>query len=253
MQSLTKAQELDNSLAEVHYRLGNMYAAFHWDWKTSESEYNKALKIKPNFSDVYAAQSNLFAVLERTEESIKAGEIALKLDPYNIFNRVLYAATLMFARQYNESLNTCESVLKTDPNNFLCRNILPILYHQSSRYEDSLSAWKLLVTSFYNHAELSLDSIFEDGDPSAAYSRILNVLADDIFIHNDSVRFDVFNIAIIYACAGNREKAIQMLYKAYEDHNPNSLFLVNPVFDVIKNEPDYIELRNKMNLPLIKK
>jgi adenylate cyclase len=250
MQSLSRARELDNSLAEVHYSLGNMYGSFNWDWKASMNEYEKALKIRPNFSDVYAAQSNLFAILGRTEESVKKGEIGLKLDPYNIFNRVIYGATLMFARRPVEAINVMEGVLRTDNNNFLCRNALPILYHLKGEYSESKEAWRLFVTSFYNHTELSLDSIFEDDDSTGGYARILNCLADAIIKHQSKVRFDIFNLAIIYACAGNKEKAVEMLYKAYEDHNPNTPFLVNPIFDIVKNDPDYIELRNKVNLPI---
>ena len=252
MHALTKAQELDSSLAEVHYSLGNMYGSFNWDWQACEREYEKALKIRPNFSDVYAAQSNLFAVLGRTDESIEKGKIAMQLDPYNIFNKVLYGCSLMHSRRPDEAINTLESVLKTDNNNFLCRNSMPILYNSSGRYLDSLNGWKLFVTSFYNYAELNLDSIFEDDDSPEGYSRILNRLGNEIFIHNDTVRFDVFNIAIIYACAGNREKSLEMLVRCFEDHNLNTPFLVNPVFDIIKDEPDYIDLRNKLNLPIHK-
>ncbi len=250
MQSLTKAQELDNSLAEVHYSLANMYGAFNWDWEACEREYENALKIRPNFSDVYAAQSNLFASLERTEESLKKGEMALKLDPYNIFNRVLYGASLMFARKPVEAINLFESVLKTDNNNFLCRNALPIVFHSSGKYSDGLNAWRIFVTSFYNHADLNLDTIFEDDDSPEGYSRILNRLGDEIYNNNDTVKFDVFNIGIIYACAWNREKSLEMLVRCFESHNPNLPFLINPVFDILKEEPGYIDLRNKMNLPI---
>ena len=250
MESLTRAKELDSSLAELHYSLANMYSSFKWDWQASENEYKKALEIRPNFSDVYAAQSNHYSILGRNEEAIERGKMALTLDPFNIFNRVLYGATLMFARRYVEAINTMESVLKTDNNNFLCRNALPILYHLEGRYSDGLVAWKLLVTSFYDHSELNLDSIYEDDSSHEGYSRILNRLGDGLFIHNDTVKFDVFNIAIVYACAGNKQKSLEMLVKCFEVHNPNTPFLVNPVFDILKDDPGYIDLRNKMNLPI---
>ncbi len=162
MQALAKAQELDSSLAEVHYSLANMYGSFQWEWEASEREYKEALKIKPNFSDVYAALSNLLSILGRSEEAIENGRIALALDPYNIFNRVLFGATMMFARRPEEAVSTFESVLKTDPSNFLCRNALPIVYHLSGRYTDGLKAWKVLMTSFYDYSGLDLEKIFDD-------------------------------------------------------------------------------------------
>ena len=156
----------------------------------------------------------------------------------------------MFARRYGEAINTLKSILKTDNNNFLCRNALPILYHLEGKYSEGLNAWKLMVTSFYNHTELNLDLIGEDDGSIEGYSRILNILGDEIYNHNDTVKFDVFNIAIIFACAGNREKSMEMLVDCFEAHNPNTPFLVNPVFDLLKDEPGYIDLRNKLNLPI---
>ena len=252
MQSLAKAQELDSSLAEVHYSMANMLGMVNWDWQACEREYMKALEIRPNFSDVYAGLANLYVTLGRKEESVEYGKIAMELDPYNIFNRVIFGCNQMHNRQPEDAIKILESVLKTDNNNFLCRNALPICYHSTGRYRESLSGWKLLVTEFYNHTELDLDSIFDDDDSPEGYSRILNRLGDDIFANQETVRFDVFNIAIIYACAGNNHKAIVMLKKAYEEHNPNMPFLVNPVFDIIIDEPDYIDLRNKVNLPIHK-
>jgi len=252
MQSLAKAQELDSSLAEVHYSMANMVGMVHWDWQACEREYMKALEIRPNFSDVYAALANLYVTLGRSDESVKYVKIALQLDPYNIFNRVIFGCNQMHNRQPEDAIKILESVLKTDNNNFLCRNALPICYHATGRCRDSLNGWRLLVTEFYNHSQLDLDSIFDDDDSPEGYSRILNRLADDIFANQETVRFDVFNIAIIYACAGNKDKTIEMLQKAYEKHNPNVPFLVNPVFDIIIDEPDYIDLRNKVNLPINK-
>jgi adenylate cyclase len=250
MQALSKAQELDNSLAEVHYSLANMVGMVHWDWQACEKEFKKALEIRPNFSDAYAALANLYAALGRADESIEYGKIALQLDPYNIFNRVIVGCNQMHNRQPDDAIKILESVLKTDSNNFLCRNALPICYHLTGRYRDSLNGWRLLVTEFYNHSELDLDSIFEDNDSPEAYSRILNRLADDIFANQETVRFDVFNIAGIYACAGNKDKTIEMLKNAYEEHNPNMPFMANPSFDFLKDEPDYIDLRDKLNLPI---
>ena len=252
LHSLSRAQELDSSLAEVHYSLANMVGMVHWDWQACEREYKKALEIRPNFSDVYAGLANLYATQGRINESVEYGKIALQLDPYNIFNRVLVGCNQMHNRQPEDAIKILESVLKTDNNNFLCRNALPICYHSTGRYQKSLTDWKLLVTEFYNHSALDLESIYDDDDSPEGYSRILNRLADAIFINQETVRFDVFNIAIIYACAGNRDKSIEMLKKAYEEHNPNLPFLVNPVFDIIIDEPDYIDLRNKVNLPVHK-
>ena len=66
MEALTKALELDSTRAEVHYSLGNINKNIKWDWKSSESEFKKAIALNPNYAEAYATYSNLLMIVGQT-------------------------------------------------------------------------------------------------------------------------------------------------------------------------------------------
>jgi len=60
-----------------------------------------------------------------------------------------------------------------------------------------------------------------------------------------------WNVAEVYAYAGNKEKTLGWLEKGVEVDDPNMIVMgVVPLFvDLLKNEPRFQELLRKMNLP----
>ncbi len=247
--ALNKALALDNSLAEVHLSLGNLKASVEWDWDACMKEYDIALSINPNYANVYAAYSNSLMALGRVDESIDMINKAVNLDPNNIFTQDLYGATMFFARRYDIAITTFQNILKMEPHNFLAMQMLPMSFHMTGNYKDELKSWKSYMNTHYENSELDLDKIFDAKYTEKDYKRTMNILADNLLEHLESNYFDIFIIALLYAGAGENEKTLKCLERCYELHNPNILFLLNPVFDTIRSEPRYIELCKKMNLP----
>jgi hypothetical protein len=56
-------------------------------------------------------------------------------------------------------------------------------------------------------------------------------------------------IADVYVFAGDTDNAIYWLEKAYEEHDPNLPYLLNPIYDILRDEPRFREIARKMNLP----
>jgi hypothetical protein len=56
---------------------------------------------------------------------------------------------------------------------------------------------------------------------------------------------------IIYLRVENKEKAIEWLEKGYEIHDPNMPYISTNFsnYDLLKDDPRYIDLLKKMNLP----
>ena len=42
---------------------------------------------------------------------------------------------------------------------------------------------------------------------------------------------------------------MDMLERGYKVHDPNMVFMLYPVFDILRNEPRFQELARKMNVP----
>ena len=58
-----------------------------------------------------------------------------------------------------------------------------------------------------------------------------------------------WDIAETYAMAGENDKAIKWLQKAFEVHDPDLPYLLMPIFDNLREDPRFQEIARKMNLP----
>ncbi|MRI01394.1 helix-turn-helix domain-containing protein [Kriegella sp. EG-1] len=88
---LAKAQELDMTLPEVHHSLGWNELNRKWDFKSAVNHLNKALELKPNYSD---AHQKLFITLILEGELQKADHHiteSLRLDPLSDLNNYFMA------------------------------------------------------------------------------------------------------------------------------------------------------------------
>jgi adenylate cyclase len=248
LEAAMKALELDSTRAEVHYSLGLMKFAVLWDWEGSESEMKKAIEINPNYAEARAYYSHLLQSLGRPEEAMEQIEIALRLDPLNPLLKGLYSVNLMFIHDYDKAITVCREILKTDALNPIALSNLAQSLHLTGRYNEVIEPYKTFLCSVYKDAKHYIDKDFGDAD----YFEVMNREAD-ILAEQSKITFVMpSDIACLYICAGNKEKALDWMEISYESHDPLLIYLLSPIFDSIREEPRFKEIARKMNLPYFK-
>ena len=64
-------------------------------------------------------------------------------------------------------------------------------------------------------------------------------------------RGDAFGVARRYVEAGDVEKAVDWLERAYEQRDPNMLYIGSlPFYDPLRSDPRFQDVVRRMNLPL---
>ena len=243
--AIMKAIELDSTSAEVQYSLGGRKTWGLWDWKGGESAYKKAIALNPNHALTHSSYSHLLNILGRPEEAMEQIAIALKLDPMNPFIITFYALDLELTRRYDDALTTFQKVLKTDPANGLALGNLPEAFHHIGKYKEEFEAWKSYFTTSYK----DFVHVFDQLTAKADYVSILNLEADTLVAQSQTKLILPTEIALIYASVGNKDRAMDMLDRAYEIRDPALPYLLYPGYDSLRNEPRFQELARKMNLP----
>jgi len=245
MAALTKAFELDSTRAEVYRSLATIQMLQKWDWKGAESSFKKAIALNPNFAEAHILYGFLLKTVGRMKEAIEQDELALKLDPLNISFKAHYGFTLLFSRRYDDAITIYHEVLKTDPANMYVLSNLPEAFHMVGKYKEEFEAWKsYFTTSFKDFVH-----VFDQVNAKADYASILNLEADTLVAQSKTKLILPTEIALIYACAGNKERAMDLLDRAYEIRDPNLNLLLHPGYDSLRNEPRFKALCKKMNLP----
>lgn len=96
---LTKALELDASIAEAHATLGYFAYFYDWNWKRAENEFQSALKISPNNVETHRLYANFLSrkgSFAQAHEQIKR---ALELDSSSF--QTLWLKAQIFYREKN--------------------------------------------------------------------------------------------------------------------------------------------------------
>jgi TolB-like protein/Tfp pilus assembly protein PilF len=243
--ALTKALELDSTRAEVYLSQAFFKTYIMWDLKGSESSIKKAIALNPNYADAYLNYEEILIITGRMKEAMEQVEIALKLDPLNILCKTEYGLTLYFSRRYEDAITTFKEVLKMDPANQLALESLPGAFHQIGKQKEEMEGWK----SFYSIIFKDFTNVFDLGYSKAGYVGALNLEADTLVAQSKTNYINPWEIALIYSCAGNKERAMDLLERAYEVHDPNVVFMLYPLFDILRNEPRFQELAQKLKVP----
>jgi TolB-like protein len=247
-----RAMELDDTLAEAHYGLAVIRYVVDWDWEKAEASFRKAIELNPNYPDVRGYYAQFLFNMHRPDEAIVQMERALELDPFNSMFQYMYGMDLVFMRRYDEAIEQLQKTLKIVPNHAGATNVLAQVFHLKGMFENA-----------YEQIKVDYESMdFEEGIKAltrgyekAGYQGAMRSAAE-MWEELAKVTYVLpWNIAQVYAYAGNKEKTLDWLEKGVEVRDPNMLIMgVVPLFvDLLGDEPRYQDLLRKMNLPVNEK
>ena len=245
MEATLKAAELDSNITEVHFMKACINYLGVWDWKTSESEFLKALEINPNHAEAHGLYAQLLYILGRPKEAIKHSELSFKLDPLNQLIKMWFGFNFLYEKRYDQTISIYREVLEIDPNNFAFYGGISEAFHLKGKYEEALESTKICYTNFYP----DIDHVF-DHYTKLGYPGVMNLEGDLLVKQSEKKYIIPSDIVFLYVMAGNKEKTLEWLEKGYELRDPLTPYIGRPFFtSLLLNEPRYQELLSKLNIP----
>jgi TolB-like protein len=242
--AIMKALELDTTYSEIYHAYGGLMTWSKWDWKAGEESFRKALELNPQNANAHSTFSHLLNILGRPDEAMKHIETALELDPFNPMIKSFYGVDLMFVHRYDDAIRAFREALELNPTQGVANvNIVDVLY-LAGREEEAMEIQRNLWKNNSGYSR-----VLEEGYAEAGFQGACKRLAD--FMADKFITDYVSTIAISnqYIKAGDISNAVLWLEKAYEEHNPNLPYLLSPIYDKLRDNPQFQELAGKMNLP----
>jgi serine/threonine-protein kinase len=242
-----KAVQLDETLAEAHLRLAEVFTWTDFNFSEGEREYKRTLELDPNDSQARVLYGHLLAILGRPGEAIQQVDRAVAIDPLDVVVRVQCAFVLNYAQRYDEALAQAKQALRLRPGLPYAAAALIYAGHSQRRYADAASA----ATNFYEwrgrpDVAAAFKKAYAESGHAAAWRQATDVLLAK-YGAEPGVAYDA---AENCAIAGDRERAIGLLERAYAEGEPNLVYLrVNPLFEPLRAEPRFQALLKAMGLP----
>ena len=241
--AIMKALELDSTQSEVHNTLAAIKVWTRWDWKGGEASFRKAVELNPSNAEAHSAYSHLLMILGRQAEAMKHIEIALELDPLNPKIKSFYGIDLMFVNRYDDAVTAFQEAFNLNPLQGAAENITPALF-LAGREEE---AFKIAKNRWKNNKEYL--RALDEGYAEAGFQGACKKLADFRVANLKTTYSSPSALITIYSMAGDTSNALFWLEKGYEEHNPNMPYLLNPLYDKLRDKPRFQDIARKMNLP----
>lgn len=243
-----RAVELDATLAEPHDSLGWNSFIFDRDWKTAEDQFQRALRLNPNYPNAHQSYATFLSRMGRFDEAIREVKRAQELDPLSLVGILDVGFVLHFARRDDEAIPWFRRVLDMDPNFLRAHWGLGLALVQKNKYDEAIAELQRAV-------ELSGGGAGQMGSLGYAYA-VAGRRAEALGIVEKLKEISreryvpPATVAIVFSGLGETDHALMWLEKANEERDPWITGLkVEPRFDSLRADPRFQELMRRVGLP----
>jgi TolB-like protein len=215
----------------------------------AERYFNLAIEKDPGYAAPWAGVSATWVsrvqlnMAPREEGLIKAKSAALKalaLDDQEVEARQV----LFHVRRFDEAIAMARKALSVQPS-VVARSALTDSLFKSGRHDEvsilEREGWA---------KDPQLTEASEQGFAANGFSGAQRGLADALAArYGRPGSVTAYTLANYYARAGDGERVIEWLEKAYLEHNNNLPYMRTPVFDLVRSDPRFQDLLRRIGLP----
>jgi TolB-like protein/DNA-binding winged helix-turn-helix (wHTH) protein/Flp pilus assembly protein TadD len=238
-QAAEKAVQLDDTLAEAHTSLAAV-AENEWNWQVAETEYQRAIKLNPNYATAHHWYALHLLGLGKPEQAIAEMQRARESDPLSLPINADVGYVLYCARRYDEAITEYKKALELKPDFPMALQGLAQAYVKSGKPKEAVALVARLPDDLKNGCTAGyLDAVAGERDEAK------RILAGEI---QRSAREYVSPtcIALVHSSLGDTDRALFWLEKSYREHSPDLSSLQEPMFDGLRSDPRFIDLATRV-------
>jgi adenylate cyclase len=243
-ENINRALALDPDNAGAHGLTAELAITQEWDWEKAETEFRKALELGETGWDLRYA--GLLWVLQRPEEGRKIVARAFKRDPKNRAVQVYYVYAMLNDRDYKSAMSFIEDLLVTDPDG----NFYPLMEYAALGCGNLSKMFEVITGYQFDEGTIAaIEKIYDERGFNAAYEEIIRQLEN----LNEKGYILNWTLAFYYYAINQDDKAMDYFEKSAKAHEyvadiGTGIYDFSRLYD----NPRFIALMKKMNLPLPK-
>jgi TolB-like protein/DNA-binding winged helix-turn-helix (wHTH) protein/Tfp pilus assembly protein PilF len=244
-QALAKAQQLDDSIGELHDTLGLLNWLFDWNWDAADREFNRAIALAPSYSCAHEDRAIFLGFIGRRVEAL--AEIAkINQMDFGFSSAMSEAITYYELREYPELIAASKRGLLLDPEDAFLHYLLGVGYEATGKLPEAVSEYqKAIKLGDGPSASVAVAHAYSAAGRKAEANRILR----DLQRKSKETFVPKYTMATIYAGLGENDKAFEFLEKAYSEKWDMSLFLKSDLLlDGLRSDPRFQSLLQRIGL-----
>lgn len=241
-----KALEIDGTLVEAHAALGLVAAIHDFDWDAARAHFERAIEVAPDHATARYWFA-MFALIPKGhfDEALGQVEWAAQFDPVNPAIPAVAGLIHMMLQDYAAAKESLDIALQLEATHPLSNIFLGWVQGASGEFEAANAAFErampMKIVARGGQAWVAALS----GDTAKA-EEILAELGKMSVKGNSQADFEMARVEI---ALGHFDSAFERLERTFEERGGTLFWLdVNPLFEPLRSDPRFDELKRRLNL-----
>ena len=244
-----KALAIDESDAGAHLSMAIVTHWYDWNWAAAESEFKRAIELSPNNPEAHTYYSWFLAPMGRNDQSVAEAKRAQQADPLSGFATFSVERLLCLHGSGIRRLSNCVAPSRLIRLSGSVIASWARAYEQKGKLPEAIVEFQRAVELEPNNAETwsGLGHAYALSGKKAEAQKILDHLKE-VSAHSWVAPY---NIAVIYAGLGEKDRAFALLDQAYKDRSYYlaTYLATDARMDSLRSDPRFAELRKRVGLP----
>lgn len=218
-----------------------------WDFAESEKQIKRAIELEPDNAEAHHIYSHLLLDQERFDESLRESQLNLQLDPHSTAPRLHLGQHYLYARQYDEAIKTLEETIRLDPNYSRAYLYISHAYELTNQNGKAIAAY--LKSKALNGAEAQSIAELQKAYDTGGMRKFWQAELEQTIKKAQQNYVAPYNIALLYARLGEKDKAFEFLEKAYNERSPLLVAIrCDHELDTLRADARFADLLHRVGL-----
>jgi DNA-binding winged helix-turn-helix (wHTH) protein/tetratricopeptide (TPR) repeat protein len=241
---VTKAMEIDGSLAEAYAALANI-ELHSCNWPAAEMSIKSAIRLNPNNADAHQRHSIYLTAMGRFDEALAAAKVAQNTDPFSFVMSTQLGVIYHFMGRNEEAIKYCDEVIEMDPGFAIAYGIKGIICAQIGRYEKAIAMLKKTDQLLGGDTEARALLGYAYGMWGKRVEA-LNVV-QDLLSQAKHKYIPPILLSYVYLGLKEKDKAFEWLEKAYRERSYSLMNLkVDPIYDSLRSDLRFTNMLQRL-------
>jgi serine/threonine-protein kinase len=244
--AIKRALAIDDGLPEVQAALGMKRYYLDWDWEGAETAFERAIELSPDYVLAYCWYSYLLGAQGRQDQSVSLARRAQELDPLSPYAHAVVGVVSIAAGRVEEALEASQRALDIEGDYLLGLYNRGFAYVRLSRHDEAVAVMERLSVL----AERSSVSLGHLGLTYGVAGRrdAAEGILEELSRRSGSQYVMPTVFAMVLSGLGRMDEAYAYIEKGFEERHPHLAFHFTWPFDLIRSDPRYADLLQRMKL-----